>query len=147
MACESAGIILLQSEDYFYRFELFRAASGCLSLRLVLAAGKEEEIIASGECRTSLEISAQMPEEPGSQAPETRLVLAARCDEMKLSFFYGKDQYSLKRFTDNADGRLLSTEYAGGFTGTLAGVYASGNGTTTDNYADVLWAEYQGRSP
>ena len=66
------------------------------------------------------------------------------CEEMKLAFFYGKDQYSLIRFADGIDARILSTEYAGGFTGTLAGVFASGNGKNTENFADVFWAEYRG---
>jgi len=125
---ESAGIILLQSEDWQYRFELFLADSGRSALRLVRAAGKEDEIIASTEC----------PE----IAVETQLVLAAHCDEMELSFLYGKDQSSLKHCAGPVDGRILSTEYSGGFVGTLAGVFATGNGKDTDNYADVLWAEY-----
>ena len=125
---ESAGIILLQSEDWQYRFELFLADSGRPSLRLARAAGKEDEVIASVEC----------PE----CAAGTRLVLAARCDEMELSFFYGKNQYALKHCAGPVDGRILSPEYAGGFVGTLAGVFASGNGKDTDNYADVFWAEY-----
>ena len=127
---ESAGIILLQSEDWQYRFELFLAEFGRPSLRLVRAAGKEDEIITITEC----------PE----CAAGKRLVLAARCDEMELSFFYGEDQYSLKHCAGPVDGRILSPEYAGGFVGTLAGVFASGNDKDTGNYADILWAEYTG---
>jgi beta-xylosidase len=76
--------------------------------------------------------------------PEAKIVLAARCEEMALSFFYGKDQYSLICFEDHIDAKILSTEYSGGFVGTLAGVYAgSGNGKNSENYADVFWAEYK----
>ncbi|MDR2701957.1 MAG: glycoside hydrolase family 43 protein [Spirochaetaceae bacterium] len=127
---ESAGIILLQNEDWQYRFEMYLAPSGSPSLRLVRAAGKEDEIIADGKC--------------GAELAGKPLVLAASCDEMEISFFYGKDVYSLKRFTGNVDARILSTEHAGGFVGTLAGVFASGNGKDSGNYADVLWAEYRG---
>jgi alpha-N-arabinofuranosidase len=130
-ARESAGIILLQSEDFQYRLELYAGLSG-LSLRLVRAAGKADEIVASGEWSET------------ARAPGSPLILAARCDEMKLSFFYGKDQYSLECFADGLDARILSTEYAGGFVGTLAGVFASGNGTDTGNYADILWTGYSG---
>jgi alpha-N-arabinofuranosidase len=125
---ESAGIILLQSEDFQIRFEIFRNPHGTPSLRLVRVAGGKEEIIAQGECF----------------APEERLVLAVRCEEMALSFFYGKDQYSLICFEDHIDARILSTEYAGGFVGTIAGLFATGNGKDTDNYADFFWAEYKG---
>ncbi|MCL2442921.1 MAG: glycoside hydrolase family 43 protein [Treponema sp.] len=125
---ESAGIVLLQSEDWHYRLEIFRTLSDNISLRLIKAGGAQDEIIISSDLPVS-----------GSS-----FVLAASCEDMKLSFFYGKDQYSLVNFTNNIDARILSTEYAGGFVGTLAGVFASGNGKNIDNYADVLWAEYRG---
>jgi alpha-N-arabinofuranosidase len=125
---ETAGIILLQSENYQFRFEIYRNPHGTPSLRLVRVAAGKEEIIAQGECF----------------APEERLILAVRCEEMALSFFYGKDQYSLICFEDHIDARILSTEYAGGFVGTLAGLFASGNGKDTNNHADFFWAEYKG---
>jgi len=137
-AGESAGIILLQSEDWQYRLELYLAEPAAqssrqreLALRLVRAAGKEDEILASGICVFAA------TETPG------KLVLAACCEEMEINFFYGTDANSLKHFAEPVDGRILSTEYAGGFVGTLAGVFATGNGTDTGNYADVLWAEYR----
>ena len=123
---ETAGIVLLQSEDWHYRLELSLSSSGNYTLRLVGASNKEDEVIALCEI-------------PASTQP---LVLAARCEEMELSFYCGKDQYSLVKIIDNIDARILSTEYAGGFVGTLAGVFASGNGKDTGNYADVFWAEY-----
>ncbi len=126
-AGESAGIVLLQSEDYQYRFEIFSNSFGKPSIRLIRAAGKADEIITAGECL----------------APESHTVLAVCCEEMALSFFYGKDQYSLTCFEEHVDARILSSEYAGGFVGTLAGVFASGNGKDTGHYADVLWTEYK----
>jgi alpha-N-arabinofuranosidase len=125
---ETAGIILLQSEDYQYRLELFSPNSGSLSLRLTRAAGGEDEIM----------------ETVTYDGQGTLFVLAARCAQMELTFFYGKDQYSLKSFKSRLSANILSTEHAGGFVGTLAGVFASGNGKDTENYADVLWAEYRG---
>jgi len=125
---ETAGIILLQSEDWQYRFELYLGDSGRPALRLVRAAGsgKNEEIIAAGEC---------------SKMPWTG-VLAVRCEGTELFFFFGDNAYSLEPFTAGVDGRILSGEYSGGFTGTLAGVFASGNGSDTGNHADVIWVEY-----
>jgi alpha-N-arabinofuranosidase len=97
-------------------------------IRLIKTAGKEDEIIASEEC-------------PKDETPFT---LTAINKDMKLSFFYGKDKNSLKCLKDNMDARILSTEYAGGFVGSLAGVFATGNGTHTDNYADVIFVDYKG---
>jgi alpha-N-arabinofuranosidase len=125
---EAAGIILLQSEDYQYRFEIYSNSFGKPSLRLVRAMGKKDEVLTEGECLM----------------PETNIVLAARCEEMALSFFYGKDQYSLNCFEEHIDARILSPEFAGGFVGTMAGIFASGNGKDSVNHADVLWAEYKG---
>jgi len=155
-AGESAGIILLQSEDWQYRLELYLAEPGQLALRLVRAAGKEDEILESipnlitqrrqdakedQKFSNSLENSAPSRLCVGSFREQ--LVLAAVCEEMEINFFYGADAYTLKHFAGPVDGRILSTEYAGGFVGTLAGVFATGNGTDTGNYADVLWAEYR----
>ncbi|MDR0503456.1 MAG: glycoside hydrolase family 43 protein [Treponema sp.] len=127
-AGETAGIVLLQNEDWHYRFEQCFSSSGNTSLRLIKAAGNEDEIIALSEFI----------------AAGTKIVLAACCEEMKISFFYGNDQYSLTCFIDGIDARILSTEYAGGFVGSLAGVFAAGGGKDTDNYADIFWAEYRG---
>ncbi|WP_461255744.1 glycoside hydrolase family 43 protein [Treponema sp. R80B11-R83G3] len=125
---EAAGLILLQSENYQYRLEKYLAPNCTFMIRLIKAAGKEDEIITSAEC----------PKD------ETPLMLAAVNKDMKFSFFYGKDNNSLKCLKDNMDARLLSTEYAGGFVGTLAGVFATGCGENTGNHADVIFADYRG---
>jgi len=126
-AGESAGVVLLQSEKYQYRYEICIGLSGKPSLRLMRAAGKEDEKLAEAECPVT----------------EKHIVLAVRCEEMALSFFCGKDQYSLTCFSDHHDAKILSTEFSGGFTGLVAGVFASGNGKDTEHYADVIWAEYK----
>ena len=137
-ACETAGIMLLQNEDWHYRFELFLADSGVPALRLIRAAGSAaEEIIAVGERPI---------------AARNAVILAARGEGTTLSFWYGKDKgahgpRARSLFADGVDGRILSPEYAGGFVGTVAGVFASGNGSDTKGCADVLWAEYQGFEP
>jgi alpha-N-arabinofuranosidase len=122
---ETAGIILLQNENFQYRLEIAGISNNVLLL--IRAAGKEDETITQTNITTI-----------GKQ-----LVLAARCEEMSLSFFYGKDQYSLECMADNIDARILSTEFAGGFTGVLAGLFASGGGKNIDNYCDFFWAEYK----
>lgn len=38
--------------------------------------------------------------------------------------------------------RLLTTEVAGGFTGVMIGLYATGNGRTSESQADFAWFEY-----
>ncbi|MCL2764129.1 MAG: glycoside hydrolase family 43 protein [Treponema sp.] len=125
-ANDNAGIILLQSEDWHYRFEVYN--SDAKSLRLIRAAGKEDEII--GEVKID-----ELPKQ---------IVLAAKCENMEIYFYYGKDQYSLKYFPFSVKAHIISTEYAGGFTGALAGVFATANGHECNNHADIFWAEYRG---
>jgi alpha-N-arabinofuranosidase len=124
---ESAGIILLQNENYQYRLEIF-LYNNKKHIRLLCADGKEDKIVIQKECKES----------------GNSMILAASSDELNLSFFYGPSQYCLTEIAANIEGGILSTEYSGGFVGTLAGVFASGNGEETKNHADVLWAEYRG---
>ena len=43
---------------------------------------------------------------------------------------------------ERVDGRILSTEVAGGFVGAYIGMYASSNGHDSDNFVDFDWFEY-----
>lgn len=43
----------------------------------------------------------------------------------------------------NVDIHFLSTEVAGGFVGCTIGMYASSNGTKSDNYAEYGWMFYE----
>jgi len=123
-ANESAGIVIFQNENWHYRFEI-----SLNTLKIIRAAGKEDEVIFTGPITNN----------------ESQIVLAVGCADMKLAFFTGKDQHSLKPFykNDSVTAHILSTEHAGGFVGTLAGVFATSNWKESSNYADVLWAEYK----
>jgi alpha-N-arabinofuranosidase len=125
-AGDAAGIVLLQSEDWQYRLEVTMDADGACFLRLVRAAGAPDEVMAL------------LP-----YTPPATFVLAASCKDMEITFLYGNDADSLTAFARRADMKILSSEYAGGFVGTLAGLFATGNGADTGNYADVLWAAYR----
>jgi alpha-N-arabinofuranosidase len=129
VAC--AGLALVQSEDFQYRLEIF-ADSGERTVRLVRAAGKADETLASRKAC-------------GKSYAGNRTVLAVLADGQTLSFFCGPSRESLSLIAGDIDGSILSTERAGGFVGTVVGVFASGNGTDSDDFADVDWFEYQGR--
>ena len=45
---------------------------------------------------------------------------------------------------EEVDGKYLSTEVAGGFVGTILGMYASSNKKPSANFADFDWFEYAG---
>ncbi len=42
------------------------------------------------------------------------------------------------------DGRILSTNVAGGYVGAYIGMYASSHGQPSENVADFDWFEYVG---
>jgi alpha-N-arabinofuranosidase len=120
-AGECAGLVIIQNEEFQYRMEIYQTG-GKSFIRIIRGV---DAVIANAPC-------------------EGDCVLAVRSINLSLSFFSGKDRYSLKRLADHIDGTILSTEYAGGFVGNVVGVFASSNGKDIDNYADVLWAEYTG---
>jgi xylan 1,4-beta-xylosidase len=120
----SAGIALFQSEDYQYRLEL-TAAGGARKLRLVAASGGPDRIVA---------------ERPYA---ERRIILAAEARGQELSFRFGPAPGALELLASGVDGRILSSEVAGGFVGTTVGMFASGNGIESPDHADFDWFEYR----
>jgi len=125
---ESAGICILQNEKYHYRFERCLSSGKKGQLRVIKAAGEFDEII----------VIKEFPES------DAHVSLTAICEDMQLSFFLIKPDGTMDKIAHELDARILSTEYAGGFVGSLAGVYACGNGKDSNNHADILWADYRG---
>jgi xylan 1,4-beta-xylosidase len=127
---EEAGIVLLQSEDFQYRFAVCLGNKGTAVVRVIMAcgSGQPDEVIA----------------ESSLDAGCSTIVLAVYADKQSLSFFSGTDMRRIQNVYSGADARILSTERAGGFVGTVLGVYASGSaaGGESSNHADVFWAEY-----
>ena len=63
------------------------------------------------------------------------------------SFYFAEKAEEWQVLAEHVDGRLLSMEVAGGFTGALVGLYASSNGTGSGAYADFDWFEYHEIEP
>ena len=51
----------------------------------------------------------------------------------------------MELLAENIDGRILSSDVAGGFVGTYIGLFASSNGETSDNIVDFDWFDYEGQ--
>lgn len=114
---DSAGLAILQSETFQYRFEIFASKENGTAdkLRIVKVAGKAAEILFEG---------------PLDESWGTTPVLSVSQINQSLSFFVGKTKINLTRIPLEADASILSTEIAGGFVGTTLGMYASGNGAS-----------------
>jgi len=112
---EEAGLLALQSDDYFYAFGLGRNASGDTVLRVRKKAGKEDA--ARGETIAETKVSL----EPG--AP---IYLRMDVDKAELDFAYSLDGKEYSPVVENADSKVLTSAMAGGFVGAVVGMYAEG---------------------
>ncbi len=119
---EKAGLVLYQNEDFQYRLEA-GIEDGRKKIELICASGGKDEV----KAKVFFDYSS--------------LVLKITADKQNLSFYYGSGQYNLSVLCAGCDGSILSTEKAGGFVGTVLGMFASGKKEST-NVADFQWFEY-----
>lgn len=62
----------------------------------------------------------------------------------EYNFYYGPESTKMELLAEKIDGRILSSDIAGGFIGTYVGLFASSNGEAGDNIADFDWFDYKG---
>ena len=75
---------------------------------------------------------------------DTNLIrLKVQADKQDLNFEYSYDGKDYKLLKSNVDGRILSTDVAGGFVGNTIGLYCSSNGQESDNHSDFDWLSYK----
>src|SRR5690606_30510271 len=104
---EAAGLVLRQSDDYHYRFEL-AMAGGMAVLRLIeRRAGAERPV-------------ADRPAEAGGRI---YLFVEARGQSYRFGYGYAPEAWTM--LAEGVDGTLLSTDVAGGFVGAYIGMYAT----------------------
>ena len=122
---EAAGMVLLQNNNYYFGFE-YSLTDGRGTVRLTECRAGQERVLT---CK---------PFDEGS------IYLKVTAAGQEYSFFYGSEKGDLKLLAGNVDGRILSTDIAGGFVGAYIGMYASSNGQQSGNTADFDWFEYTG---
>ncbi|MBX4263180.1 glycoside hydrolase family 43 protein [Clostridium estertheticum] len=122
---EVAGIVLLQSNDFNFSF-IYTKNGDETVIRLIKCTDGDEKIIAEKAVRG------------------TSLYLKVEADGQDYSFYYGESLEKCRVLIENVDGRILSTDVAGGFVGTEIGLYASSNGIKSDNKAYFDWFKYYG---
>ncbi len=103
----SAGIVALQSETAHYYF-------GATTIN-----GKTQLFIEQANKSAPKVIRTLSPTDLGKP-----LQLAIEGDAGKISFYYHNKDGHKKPVLENADAKILSTEVAGGFVGTLLGIHA-----------------------
>ncbi len=125
---ETAGLAVIQSNEFHFRFELatpFKMGKQN-RIRLVKCEKGVETVLAE------------------DVYPPARIYLKVKAVGQEYSFYYGNDGESYRALIENIDGRILSTDVAGGFVGTLIGLFASSNGNPPSGFADFDWFEYEG---
>ncbi|MBO2448839.1 glycoside hydrolase family 43 protein [Actinomadura barringtoniae] len=118
---ECAGLALIQNPGFHVLFVLTTGG-----LRLVRREGGTDTTLA------------EHPVPPGP----LYLGVEARGQSYEMRFAVQPGRW--QRLGDPVDGRLLSPEVAGGFTGACIGMYASSLGRPSMSVADFDWFEYSG---
>ena len=118
-ANENAGLVLLQNKDNHFRF-LFQDCQVVLTERRKGDETLFGSVIATGH-RHYLKVEAR-----GQQ----------------YSFYYASEPEAWIPVAEKTNGRLLSTQVAGGFVGAYIGLYGSSNGISSESVADFDYFEY-----
>lgn len=121
---EAAGLVLLQNKDFHFCLTCTGTADGTTVVRLTLRAGGEESVVAT------------LPTDA------TRHYFKVEAIEQEYSFYYASAAEEWIPLAERVDGRTLSSQVAGGFVGAYIGLYASSNGSPSENVADFDYFEY-----
>jgi alpha-N-arabinofuranosidase len=122
-AHECAGMVLLQNNDFHFRFVVTLEDKPVV--QLIQRSHGQEELLAS------------------QPVASERCILKVVAHEQSYNFYYSTEDGVWHALAENVDGRILSTPVAGGFVGAFIGLYASSNGEPSTNYADFDWFDYQ----
>jgi alpha-N-arabinofuranosidase len=122
-ANECAGLVLIQNNDFHFRFVVTHENDNIV--RLVQRSHGHDETLAT------------------HPLPAGRYTLKVTAHEQSYNFYFStNDQW--QALAENVDGRILSTPVAGGFVGAYIAMYASSNGQLSANHADFDWFDYSG---
>jgi len=110
---DEAGLIVLQNDDFYYAFGIGADASSSPVIRLRQRGGSGDYV--GGETLKEAGISLN---------PGDPVYLRASIAGPELDFSYSLDGESYLPFVTGADGKMLGSPVAGGFTGAFLGMYA-----------------------
>lgn len=128
---EKAGLVIFQNEHTFYYL--------CKSL-----SGGKPVVQLYQSTRDSLNMNLLTEHPLASKNGEVQLRIEPKNDIYTMSFSTdGKSWVKLK----DVDGKILSTEKAGGFVGSVFGLYATSMGKPSNTKAHFDWFQYKGNDP
>lgn len=134
---EVAGLALIQNNNFQYRLE-YSIINSEKVIRLVKSISESYED-KNGDYKIKNIESTVIEKIFDSD----RIYLKINAINQNYSFYYGNSINNMKLLIDNIDGRILSSDIAGGFVGTYIGIFASSNGHATNNIADFDLFDYK----
>lgn len=132
---ETAGLAVIQASNH--QFHLERALQdGRSVVRCVCCSAdfNHPPYFPGFESTTSKRVTAQ------AEWEDAHIVLQIEMNGEDFRFRYGASEDELIELSAE-DGRLINPEKVGCMSGTLLGMYASGNGTDSENKAEFDWFE------
>jgi xylan 1,4-beta-xylosidase len=126
---EKAGLLIFQNETHYY-FLCKSIENNNPMIQLYKSAIKTNEA----------------PELLVSQILNSNkeLQLKIEAKENNYAFYYAEKKNNWVLLMDNVDGKFLSTKVAGGFVGSMYGLYATSSGKQSSSLALFNWFEYKG---
>ena len=132
---ESAGLAVVQAMNH--QFHLERAVRDGKQVVRVMRFTSDFDSQPYLPGFTSETHAAVLSETPWDKA---EIVLRVRMENEKFTMLYGDTEDNLTQLCV-ADGRDINPEKVGCMTGTMLGMYATGNGAASDNRAEFDWFE------
>ena len=120
---ETAGLVAFQNEEYYY--SLVRTSVG---FDLICGHSDGKKVLASLK----------------HDFEDSSCFLKMTGDDKQYHFYISDDNKEWEEVGTGYDASYLSTTEAGGFVGTIIGMYASSNGEISDNIAHFDWMKYVG---
>lgn len=128
---EKAGLMILQSESHFYFIGKSKVnGKNMVQLYKGVPRSKEMELVS---------------EYALLQTGPLKLKIESFGDYYNFSFAEKGGDFQILK--DHIDGKFLSTKVAGGFLGSLYGMYATSTGKTSANKATFKYLKYKGDDP
>ena len=136
---QTAGMVILQNRHQQIRLELGRNAAGDMVIRALKGYHSLEMSLVSKK-KTDPRI---FYEECLGEVPwdEGEAILIMEAEEQKITLSAENGEGERIRIA-SCDGGFLGSETAGGYVGAYIGMFASGNGISSDEYASFDWFSY-----
>ena len=127
---DACGIVCFQNESFHFRLQIVLRGKLYVLQLVKVEAGKED--VLAEDVMTGI-----------TSVPYC--VLRVVAEKQKLFFEYGPDERNMHLFAKDVDASILSQEKAGGFVGTVVGLFAvSGDGKESESfYGDFDWFRYE----